>query len=142
MAAYRVPLPCANQGDDFMTKITGHLGALAAGISLSALLAGAALADPAIIYDLGGKFDKSFNEAAYNGAEAWKAETGGNYLDLELQNDAQREQALRRFASQGSNPVVVMSFMWESVLGPLAGEFADTIYVVIDAVVDATSVLS
>lgn len=49
------------------------------------------LADPAIIYDLGGKFDKSFNEAAFNGAEAWKKATGGSYTDLELQN-AQREQ--------------------------------------------------
>ena len=44
------------------------------------LVASAAMvvADPALIYDLGGKFDKSFNEAAYEGAEKWKAETGGN----------------------------------------------------------------
>ena len=64
------------------------------------LVASAAMvvADPALIYDLGGKFDKSFNEAAYEGAEKWKAETGGNYNEIELQNEAQREQALRRFA--------------------------------------------
>ena len=51
---------------------------------MSALIAGAAFADPAIIYDLGGKFDKSFNEAAFNGAEAWKkgkpALPAGRYL--------------------------------------------------------------
>ena len=28
---------------------------------------------PAVIFDMGGKFDKSFNEAAYNGAEKFKA---------------------------------------------------------------------
>ena len=123
-------------------KIATSIKALAAGVALSAVLSGAAFADPAVIYDLGGKFDKSFNEAAFNGAEKWKAETGGNYLELELQNDAQREQALRRFASQGANPIVVMSFMWESVLAPLAAEFPDTNFVVIDAVVEAPNVQS
>ena len=125
-----------------MTKFSRHLGALAAGIGVSALLAGAALADPAVIYDLGGKFDKSFNEAAYNGAERWKAETGGTYVDVELQNDAQREQALRRFASQGANPIVMAGFMWQATLEKLAPEFPDTNFVVIDTVVDAPNVQS
>ena len=125
-----------------MTKFSRHFGALAAGVGLTALLAGAALADPAIIYDLGGKFDKSFNEAAFNGAEAWKKETGGNYLDLELQNDAQREQALRRFAGQGANPIVMAGFSWNSALGAVAPEFPDTNFVVIDTVVDAPNVQS
>lgn len=52
-----------------MTSFKRHFGALAAGIATAALMAGAALADAALIYDGGGKFDKSFNEAAYNGAE-------------------------------------------------------------------------
>lgn len=119
-----------------------HLATVAGGIGLSALLAGAALADPAVIYDLGGKFDKSFNEAAYNGAERWKAETGGNYLDLELQNDAQREQALRRFASQGANPIVMAGFMWGAALEKVAAEFPDTNFVVIDTVVEQPNVQS
>jgi len=125
-----------------MTTFAKHLGAMAVGVAASALMLGAALADPAIIYDLGGKFDKSFNEAAYNGAEAWKAETGGNYLDLELQNDAQREQALRRFASQGANPIVMAGFSWGTALGTVAADFPDTNFVVIDAVVDAPNVQS
>ena len=125
-----------------MTFFNKHLGALAAGVAASVLVAGSALADPAIIYDLGGKFDKSFNEAAYNGAEAWKGETGGSYLDLELQNDAQREQALRRFASQGANPIVMAGFSWGTALGTVATEFPDTNFVVIDAVVDQPNVQS
>ena len=44
-------------------------------LSLSAF---GALAEPALIYDLGGKFDKSFNEMAFSGAERWKADTGGS----------------------------------------------------------------
>jgi basic membrane protein A len=116
--------------------------AILGSVALSAVLTGAALADPAIIYDLGGKFDKSFNEAAYNGAEAWKAETGGNYLDFELQNDAQREQALRRFAGQGANPIVMAGFSWASALDAIAPEFPDTNFVVIDTVVDQPNVRS
>ena len=45
-------------------------------------LAASALADPAVIYDMGGKFDKSFNQAAFDGAERWKKETGKSYLDV------------------------------------------------------------
>ncbi len=41
-----------------------------------------------ITFDVGGKFDKSFNEAAYNGAEAFKKKTGIAYRDFEIQNDA------------------------------------------------------
>jgi basic membrane protein A len=74
-----------------------------AGVALSAMAAVAQTAiKPAIIYDLGGKFDKSFNEAVYNGAEKFKAETGIEYRDFEIANDAQREQALRRFAGDGN----------------------------------------
>ena len=57
-----------------------------------------AQANPAIIFDLGGKFDKSFNESSWNGAELFKEETGIEYREFELQSDAQREQAIRRFA--------------------------------------------
>ena len=54
---------------------------------------------PAVIFDMGGKFDKSFNEAAYNGAEKFKKETGIAYLEFEITNESQREQALRRMAA-------------------------------------------
>ena len=53
-------------------------------------VASVAAADPAVVYDAGGKFDKSFNEAAYNGMEKFKAETGIGYLEFEVQADAQR----------------------------------------------------
>ncbi|HEV7346405.1 MAG TPA: BMP family ABC transporter substrate-binding protein [Devosia sp.] len=123
-------------------KFSNITKAIAGGVALSAVLTGAAFADPAVIYDLGGKFDKSFNEAAYTGAEAWAAETGGTYLDLELQNDAQREQALRRFAGQGANPIVMAGFSWTAALTAVAPEFPDTNFVVIDTVVDAPNVQS
>ena len=56
---------------------------------------------PAVIYDLGGKFDKSFNEGVFNGATRFKKETGVDFRDLEIQNESQREQVLRKFAKDG-----------------------------------------
>lgn len=102
----------------------------------------AAFAEPALIYDLGGKFDKSFNESAYNGAEAWKANTGSNYREIELQSQAQREQAIRRLAQAGNNPVLMAGFSFEAALNSVAPEFPDTKFVIIDSVVDQPNVRS
>lgn len=125
-----------------MTNFKRHFGALAAGVAAVALMAGAAFADPALIYDGGGKFDKSFNEAAYNGAEQYKKETGGNYGDLEISGDAQREQAIRQFAQKGFSPIVVPGFSWATALQTVAAEFPDTHFVIIDSVVDMPNVRS
>jgi basic membrane protein A and related proteins len=97
---------------------------------------------PAIVYDLGGKFDKSFNEAAYNGAEAFKKETGIEYKDFEVQQEAQREQALRRFAEEGLNPIVMAGFAWASALEKVADEFPETNFAIIDMVVEKPNVRS
>ncbi|MEZ5796090.1 MAG: BMP family ABC transporter substrate-binding protein [Paracoccaceae bacterium] len=105
-------------------------------------MAGAALAEPAIIFDLGGKFDKSFNEAAFGGAERWAKETGGTYKELEMQDEAQREQALRRLAEAGANPVVMTGFAFGDVLAKVAPDFPETKFAIIDMVVDAPNVKS
>jgi basic membrane protein A and related proteins len=118
-----------------MKHLLGAAGALA-------LTAGVAAAEPAIIFDLGGKFDKSFNEAAFNGAEKWAKETGGTYKELEMQNEAQREQALRRLAEAGANPVVMTGFAFGDVLNTVAPDFPDTKFAIIDMVVDQPNVKS
>jgi basic membrane protein A len=97
---------------------------------------------PAIIYDLGGKFDKSFNEAAFNGAEKYKTDNSIEYRDFEIQNDAQREQALRKFAEDGNNPIVMPGFSWATALEKVAVDFPDTKFVIIDGVVDKPNVRS
>ena len=99
-------------------------------------------AGPAIVYDLGGKFDKSFNEAAYNGAERFREATGTEYAEFEIQNDAQREQALRRFADRGHSPVVMAGFSYGNALSAVAPEFPDTQFVIIDSVVEGDNVRS
>ncbi|WP_409977020.1 BMP family protein [Afifella sp. JA880] len=119
---------------------TGAFAACAMAIS-----AGQALAQdfkPAIVYDLGGKFDKSFNEAAHIGAERFKEETGTDYRDFELQNDSQREQALRRFAQRGFDPVIGIGFSQAQAIEKVAEEYPETKFAIIDAVVDEPNVRS
>jgi len=113
-------------------------------LAMAAMSATAMAAEikPAIIYDLGGKFDKSFNEAAYGGAEKFKTETGIDYRDFEIANDAQREQALRRFAKDGNNPIVMAGFSWGAALEKIAPEYPDTNFAIIDMVVEAPNVRS
>ena len=111
-----------------MSFMKSLLGATAA----VALTAGAAAAEPAIIFDLGGKFDKSFNEAAFGGAQRWAEETGGTFREIELQSEAQREQALRRFAEAGANPIVMAGFAFADALSQVAVDYPDTKFAVID----------
>ena len=97
---------------------------------------------PAVIYDLVGKFDKSFNEGVFNGATKFKKETGVDFRDLEIQNDAQREQVLRKFAKDGFSPILMPGFSWETALKKVAPEFPATKFAIIDDVVDLPNVQS
>jgi basic membrane protein A len=114
------------------------LGAATA-LSISAVTA---IAEPALIFDLGGKFDKSFNESAFNGATRWATENNSSFKEIELQSDAQREQALRRFAESGANPIIMAGFMFATALGEVAKDYPDTKFAIIDMVVDAPNVRS
>ncbi len=116
-----------------------NLTASTAVLTLSATMA---LADPALIFDLGGKFDKSFNESAHTGAQRWAEETGGSYNEVELQSEAQRKQALRRFAEAGNNPIVMVGFAFGDSLGEVAADYPETKFAIIDMVVDAPNVRS
>jgi len=108
-------------------------------------LAGPVVAEefaPAVVYDMGGKFDKSFNEAAYTGAERFKKETGIAYREFEVTAEAQREQALRNMARRGSQIVVGIGFSQASGMEKVAKEFPAVKFAIVDAVVDLPNVES
>ncbi len=117
------------------------------GLALAGLLATSAVAlaqapKPAIVYDKGGKFDKSFNEGVFNGAEKFKKETGIEFRDFEPANEAQIEQALRRFARDGNSPVIAVGFAQATALEKVAKEFPQIKFTIIDMVVDLPNVQS
>ena len=113
-----------------------------AGFAMMAATAFAADDKPAVLFDIGGKFDKSFNEGIYNGAEKFKTESGIAYGEFEISNEAQREQALRNFADQGYSPIIAAGFAQASALEKVAKEYPDLKFAIIDMVVDLPNVQS
>ena len=116
---------------------------LAAAVALATLNStDAAEVTPAVVYDLGGKFDKSFNEGVYDGAVKFRTDTGIDFHEFEVQTDSQRVQALRNFARRGRSPILSVGFQYASALDKVAPEFPDTRFAIIDAVVDQPNVQS
>jgi basic membrane protein A len=123
-----------------MKKIA--LGLLAASALTMSSLVQADDFKPAIVFDMGGKFDKSFNEAAYNGAEKFKKDTGIDYMEFEVTQVSQREQAAKRMARKDASIVIAMGFAQASAVEKAAKENPDTKFTIIDAVVDLPNVQS
>jgi basic membrane protein A len=121
-----------------MKRFAAALAAAAA----AAMPAMAAEIKPAVLYDLGGKFDKSFNESVHDGAEAFQKRTGIQVREFEPQSDSQREQALRDFARRGADPIVAVGFAQASAVTSVAKEYPKTRFVLIDSVVDLPNVES
>ncbi len=111
-------------------------------VAAAALVATSVFAQPAIVFDMGGKFDKSFNEAAYKGIERWKKESGKTYLEFEVSNPTQREQAIRRMAERGASPIIGIGFAQGSSIEKVAKEFPKLKFAIIDFVVKEPNVQS
>jgi len=123
----------------FKTTLAATVAALAA---MPVVAAHADDVKPAVVYDLGGKNDKSFNEGVFHGAQAFTKKTGIAVKDFEPKNAAQIEQALRQLASKGYSPVLGVGFDQADAIKKVAAEFPKTKFVIIDSIVDAPNVQS
>ena len=119
-------------------KIPAPFGLLA----LALFAAGLARSAPAIVYDMGGKYDKSFNEAGFRGLQQWKKQTGKTALEFEISNETQREQALRRMAERGANPIIAIGFSQAGAIEKVSKEFPKISFTLIDMVVKHPNVQS
>ncbi|MDO8651366.1 MAG: BMP family ABC transporter substrate-binding protein [Undibacterium sp.] len=101
-------------------------------------------ADPklAVIYDAGGKFDKSFNQSASEGAERFKKETKIGYLEVQVANDTQTEQVLRNLARKNVDLIAAIGFVQSQAVQNIAKEFPKTKFVLIDGVASGDNVSS
>ncbi|KMN77141.1 basic membrane protein A [Chromobacterium alkanivorans] len=116
-----------------------------AGATAAILLAGPVAAKDftvAVIYDQAGKFDKSFNEAAFNGAERFKKEFHINYREGQVSNDAQKEQMLRNMARKGADLVVAVGFAYTQSIETVAKEFPKVKFTLVDSVAKGPNVQS
>jgi basic membrane protein A and related proteins len=97
---------------------------------------------PAIVFDFGGKFDRSFNQSASEGAERFKKETGVAYREFEITNAAQREQAMAQLAKRGATIIVAVGFTQASAVEKVAKQFPQVKFTIVDAVVALPNVQS
>ena len=97
---------------------------------------------PAIVYDFGGKFDRSFNQSASEGAEKFKRDTGIPFREFEITNAAQREQIMAQLAKRGASIIVAVGFTQASAVEKVARQFPEVKFTIIDAVVDRPNVQS
>src|SRR5210317_2175655 len=118
------------------------LKTLALSVAVASASAQATDLNPAVVFDMGGKFDRSFNQSVYNGMERFKDESGVNYREFEVTNASQREQAIRRFAQRGANPIISVGFAQAAPVDVVAGENPDVNITLIDMVVDKPNVQS
>ncbi|MFI8487121.1 BMP family protein [Streptomyces rubrogriseus] len=99
----------------------------------------------AIAYDVGGKGDQSFNDAAYAGLERAKKEFGYKTADIEPtdgETDADKEQRLTSLAKQGYNPVIGVGFAYGPAMKNVAAKYPDTTFGIVDSVVEGKNVAS
>jgi basic membrane protein A len=97
---------------------------------------------PAVVYDFGGKFDRSFNQSANEGAERFKKETGLPYREFEISNQAQREQIMTQLARHGTTMIAAIGFNQASAVQKVAAEFPRVKFVIVDGSVDLPNVES
>jgi basic membrane protein A len=97
---------------------------------------------PGVIYAVGQKFDKSFNEAAHEGSQRFKAETGIDTLEFEPQSPAQFEQGVNGLARRGVTDIVAVGFYYATPLAEVAPKHPNIRFTLIDSVADRLNVRS
>ena len=113
-------------------KSAFRLLAAAAAIALAATTAQAADFKPAVVYDMGGKFDKSFNEGVYNGVKRFTEETGIEVMEFEVTNEAQRQRAMERLVQRGATALLGVGFAQADAIAAVAEANPDAQFGIID----------
>lgn len=95
----------------------------------------------ALIYDIGGRGDKSFNDSAFAGLERAKADLGITYRVAEPTDGSEREIHLRRFSAGDSDVIIGVGFLFSSDIEKMAAQFPQKKFVCIDYAVKPDTAL-
>lgn len=95
----------------------------------------------AVLYNVGGKLDKSFNESAFHGVTAVRTEKHMRIAEYEPQADADRVPMLR-LAAASADIVVAVGFAYRDSLDLVAREYPKTRFAIIDEIVTLPNVQS
>src|SRR4051794_22975558 len=89
-----------------------------------------------LAYDIGGRGDQSFNDAAAAGLDKAKSELGITGQEAEAttgEAESAKEDRLRTLAQAGYNPVVAVGFAYAGATDKVAAEFPDTKFAIVDS---------
>jgi len=123
-------------------KLT-HISLTIATLTLAAS-ASASAAEPklGIVYDAGGKFDKSFNQSAFEGASRFKKDTNISFIEVQASSDTQAEQVLRALARKKLDLIASIGFSQTQAVQKVAKEFPNVHFVLIDGIANGPNVNS
>ncbi|WP_113700798.1 BMP family lipoprotein [Nonomuraea lactucae] len=94
-----------------------------------------------LAFDVGGRGDKSFNDAAYAGLEKAKTDLGAEIKDLSPASDgSNRGELLRQLADAGYNPIIGVGFAYGEDIKKAAAEYPDIQFAVVDSASNAPNV--
>ncbi len=86
-----------------------------------------------LVFDVGGRGDKSFNDAAYRGLEKAKKELGIEFEYIEPGPGGEREAALRQFAARPDITIIFgIGFIFTDEITQIAQEFPDKKFACVD----------
>jgi basic membrane protein A len=121
---------------------TKHLTMTIAALCVAGSAAAAANPKLAVVYDAGGKFDKSFNQSAFEGAERFKKETRISYMEVQASSDTQAEQVLRGLARKKMDLIAAIGFSQTQAVQKVAQEFPNVHFVLIDSIAKGNNINS
>ena len=85
-----------------------------------------------IVFDVGGRGDKSFNDGAYIGGSRAERELGARVRFIEPGDGSDREAGLRLLAAEGMDLVIGIGFIFTDDLTQLASDYPNTSFAGID----------
>ena len=94
-----------------------------------------------LVFDIGGRGDKSFNDAAYAGLERAQKELGVTFSTLETNEGSDREAQLRQLAAGDAKLVFGVGFLFTDDVLALAREFPNQKFACVDYTLSAGDTL-
>jgi len=85
-----------------------------------------------LVFDVGGKGDKSFNDAAYRGLTQAARDYPVEFVEFEPGEDADRESGLRKLARGGYDVVIGVGFLFTDAITKVARDFPEVHFAAVD----------
>jgi basic membrane protein A len=95
-----------------------------------------------IVFDIGGKDDRSFNAAAFEGVKRAERELGIVLRDVEPGNPTSIEPAIRAFAERGYDLVIGVGFAQAPIMEVVAKDYPNINFAIVDGVSELPNVAS